>query len=123
MRHEVTDADTAIALGSGDVPVLGTPRLIAWLEAATVQAAAPHCGPGETSVGTAVRIEHLRATPVRGSVTVEAVLSSPPARSTGWSWTVSALWRGPPPRRPGSPGSPLTPRPCGLRKPCTLSTG
>ena len=64
------------------MPVLGTPRLIAWLEAATVQAAAPHCGPGETSVGTAVRIEHLRATPVRGSVTVEAVLSSPPAGRT-----------------------------------------
>ena len=37
MHHEVTDIDTAVALGSGDVPVLATPRLIAWMEAATVR--------------------------------------------------------------------------------------
>ena len=64
MRREVTDADTAAAVGSGDVAVLATPRLIAWLEAATVASAAPFVGPGQTSVGTAVRIEHRRATPV-----------------------------------------------------------
>ncbi|MFJ6665075.1 hypothetical protein [Streptomyces sp. NPDC091383] len=42
--HRVTDADTARALGSGEAPVLGTPRLIAWLEPATVRAAAPFTG-------------------------------------------------------------------------------
>src|SRR5271166_4631776 len=52
MRYQVTDADTAAQVGSGDVPVLATPRLIAWLEAATVQAAAPFAGPGQTTVGT-----------------------------------------------------------------------
>ena len=64
MRHEVTDADTAAALGSGDVPVLGTPRLIAWMEAATVQAAAASLNPGQTTVGISIRIEHRRATVV-----------------------------------------------------------
>jgi len=34
----VTTADTAEALGSGDVPVLGTPRVLALAEAATVAA-------------------------------------------------------------------------------------
>ena len=58
MRHEVTDADTAVALGSGDVPVLATPRLIAWMEAATVRAAAAFLVKGQTTVGTAIRIEH-----------------------------------------------------------------
>ncbi|PZT70297.1 thioesterase [Streptomyces sp. SW4] len=72
MRHEVTEADTAVALGSGDVPVLATPRLIAWLEAATVRAAAPLLSAGRTSVGTAVRVDHLRATPVGGHVEVSA---------------------------------------------------
>ncbi|MGW3208121.1 thioesterase family protein [Streptomyces sp. NPDC001135] len=72
MRHEVTDADTAVAVGSGDVPVLATPRLIAWLEAATVRAAAPLTGAGQTPVGTQVRIRHLRASPVGGRVEVSA---------------------------------------------------
>ena len=75
MRHEVTEADTAAALGSGDVPVLGTPRLIAWLEAATVRSAASFLGAGQTTVGTAVRVEHRRATPVGGSVEVTATPS------------------------------------------------
>lgn len=64
MRYTVTDDDTAARVGSGDVPVLATPRLIAWLEAATVQAAAPFTAAGQTTVGTAVRIEHRRATRV-----------------------------------------------------------
>ena len=68
----VTDADTAAALGSGDVPVLGTPRLIAWLEAATLRAAAAVINPGQTTVGTAVRVEHRRATAVGGSVEITA---------------------------------------------------
>jgi predicted thioesterase len=72
VRHDVTDDDTAAAVGSGDVPVLATPRLIAWLEAATVRVAAAFVGPGQTTVGTAVRIEHRRATPVGGSVDIFA---------------------------------------------------
>ncbi|MER5547845.1 hotdog domain-containing protein [Streptomyces sp. NPDC002589] len=72
MRHEVTDADTALAVGSGDVPVLATPRLIAWLEAATVRAAARFTESGQTSVGTEVRVRHVRATPVGGRVEVSA---------------------------------------------------
>jgi len=75
MRHEVTDTDTAAALGSGDVPVLATPRLIAWMEAATVRAAAAFLGTGQTTVGTAIRIEHRRATPVGGSVEITATPS------------------------------------------------
>jgi fluoroacetyl-CoA thioesterase len=77
VRYEVTDADTAAAVGSGDVPVLATPRLIAWMEAATVQAGAPFTAPGQTTVGTAVRIEHRRATPVGGHVDVTT--EPPPA--------------------------------------------
>jgi predicted thioesterase len=75
MIHEVTDADTAAAVGSGDVPVLATPRLIAWMEAATVEAAAGFLRAGQTTVGTAIRIEHRRATPVGG--TVDILVTSP----------------------------------------------
>ncbi|MFI5100538.1 MAG: hypothetical protein ACHQE5_08495 [Actinomycetes bacterium] len=38
LEFVVGEPDTAVALGSGDVPVLATPRLLAWLEAATVAA-------------------------------------------------------------------------------------
>lgn len=75
MCHTVTKADTATALGSGDVPMLATPRLIAWMEAATVRAAEPLLAQGQTTVGTAVRVEHRRATAVDGSVEVTAMLS------------------------------------------------
>ena len=77
-RYPVTEADTAAVEGSGDVPVLATPRLIAWLEAATVQAAAPLLADGQTTVGTAVRVEHRRATPVGGTVEVTAALVGEP---------------------------------------------
>jgi fluoroacetyl-CoA thioesterase len=81
MRYEVTDADTAESVGSGDVAVLATPRLITWLEAATVRAAAGFVGPGETTVGTGVRIEHRRATKVGGTVEVSAEPPAPDGRA------------------------------------------
>lgn len=69
--YVVTSADTAAALGSGDVPVLATPRLIAWLEAATVDAT--HDLPdGATTVGIRVDVEHLLATPLGAAVTTYA---------------------------------------------------
>ncbi|MCF2529936.1 thioesterase family protein [Yinghuangia soli] len=70
--HVVTDADTAAALGSGDLPVLGTPRLLALAEAATVRALDGLLPDGRTSVGTRVALEHLLAAPVGGTVTVRA---------------------------------------------------
>ena len=83
-RAEVTmvvgAGDTAAALGSGDVPVLGTPRLLALAEAATVRAAAGVLAPGQTSVGTSVRLEHTAASPVGMRVTVTAALTGKDGR-------------------------------------------
>lgn len=75
--------DTALALGSGDVPVLATPRLVAWLEAATCAAvaAAGLLGEGATSVGTAVQVQHVRATGVRGTVTATATVAQVQGRA------------------------------------------
>ena len=74
VTHAVADADTATALGSGDVPVLGTPRVLALLEAATVAAVAPALADGQTTVGTRISIEHRAATPVGRTVTARARL-------------------------------------------------
>ncbi|MTK03267.1 thioesterase family protein [Micromonospora sp. CP22] len=71
----VTDADTAQALGSGDVPVLGTPRVLALAEAATVAATARDLPSGATTVGTRVALAHLAATPVGRTVVAQARLT------------------------------------------------
>ncbi|MGW0809611.1 thioesterase family protein [Nonomuraea sp. NPDC002799] len=62
--------DTAKKIGSGDVPVLATPRLLALAEAASVRAVEQHLAPGETSVGTRVELEHLAASPLGTHVQV-----------------------------------------------------
>ena len=72
----VTDADTAIALGSGDVPVLGTPRLVALAEQASVEAVAKALDPGTTTVGYQVQLSHTAPTMVGGEVTAEAILEN-----------------------------------------------
>ncbi|WP_433058065.1 thioesterase family protein [Dactylosporangium sp. CS-033363] len=76
----VTDADTAQALGSGDVPVLGTPRVLALAEAATVGATASRLPPGFTTVGIRVDLEHRAATPIGGRVVAEARLAKADGR-------------------------------------------
>ncbi len=71
----VADTDTAMAMGSGDVPVLGTPRLLALAEAAAVAAIGPSLDSGLTSVGTGAALEHKRPSPVGAQVVVEAELT------------------------------------------------
>ena len=72
----VTDDDTALALGSGDVPVLGTPRVVALAEQASVEAVAAELHPSTTTVGYQVQLTHLAPTPVGGKVTAEATLET-----------------------------------------------
>lgn len=75
LSFTVTDEDTALAVGSGTLPVLGTPRLLAWCEAATCAALEPGLPEGSTSVGTRVALEHLAASPVGQVVEVSAASS------------------------------------------------
>ena len=58
LERVVAADDTAEALGSGDVAVLATPRLIAWLEAATTTALYGRPPPGITTIGTSVDVRH-----------------------------------------------------------------
>ncbi|HIV57948.1 MAG TPA: thioesterase [Candidatus Stackebrandtia faecavium] len=74
VEAQVTQADTAQTLGSGDVPVLGTPRVLALAEAATVSALTRRIETRFTSVGTRVELRHLAATRLGTTVWAEAVL-------------------------------------------------
>jgi predicted thioesterase len=75
LTFTVTDDDTAEALGSGDLPVLATPRLVAWCEAATLVAIGRRVGPHDTSVGTRVSVDHMAAAAVGEQVEVSATIS------------------------------------------------
>jgi predicted thioesterase len=84
----VTDADTAIALGSGDVAVLGTPRLVALCEQAACAAVADRLQPDETTVGLRIELTHVAPTRVGSSVRAEATLERTDGRRL--VFTVSA---------------------------------
>jgi fluoroacetyl-CoA thioesterase len=71
----VERSDTAEKIGSGDVPVLATPRLLALAEQVTMQAVRDHLAEGETSVGTRVELEHLAASPQGTHVQISAELT------------------------------------------------
>ncbi len=75
LTFTVTVADTAAAVGSGTLPVLGTPRLLAWCEAATCAALDPTLPDGSTSVGTRIALEHLGASAVGQELEVTASTS------------------------------------------------
>lgn len=70
----VTDRHTAIAMESGDVPVLATPAVLALAERACVQAVAHDLPEGLTSVGSYAEVEHDKPSPVGSTVTLEATL-------------------------------------------------
>jgi len=71
---KVGEQDTALALHSGDVPVLATPRVVALCEQASVAALAGELEEGTTSVGMRVQLDHLAPTAIATEVTAEATL-------------------------------------------------
>lgn len=72
----VTTADTAAAVGSGDVPVLATPRVLALVEAATISALTLRVPTALTALGTKVELHHRAPVPVGRKVIAEAKLNA-----------------------------------------------
>jgi len=70
----VTESDTAIVLRSGDVPVLGTPRLVALCEEATTRAIAHSLPKDWTTVAMRVRLDHLAPVGLGVSLVADARL-------------------------------------------------
>ena len=60
----VTENDTAVAVGSGSLKVLATPKLIALVEKAATDLAEKVLPPEFTSVGTLINFEHTAPTPL-----------------------------------------------------------
>jgi predicted thioesterase len=86
---EVGDADTAIANRTGEVRVLGTPRLVALCEEATLAAIAGQVPEGHTTVGMRVQLDHLAPTAVGCSVSADARLDKIEGRRLTFSVSAS----------------------------------
>lgn len=86
---EVADDDTAVAVHSGDVPVLATPRVVALVEEAAVAAIAWDLDPDRTTVGTKIDLDHVAATPVGRTVAATAAVTSVDGRRITFAATVS----------------------------------
>jgi predicted thioesterase len=85
----VADADTALGLRSGDVPVLATPRVVGMAEEASVAAIDGHLGPDETSVGMRVQLDHLQPSAVGAEVRAEATLEKVEGRRLTFTVSVN----------------------------------
>ena len=71
----VTDAVTAIAMGSGDMPVLATPAMMALMENAAMLAVADHLPESCTTVGGHITSSHLKPSKLGDTVTATAVVT------------------------------------------------
>jgi fluoroacetyl-CoA thioesterase len=89
VREMVDEATTASSVGSGDVPVLATPAVLALVERAAMAALQGRLPEGQTSVGASVTLEHLAPTPVGADVTATARLEAVEGRSLSFGFEVN----------------------------------
>jgi predicted thioesterase len=86
---QVTPADTAVALHSGDVAVLGTPRILALCEEVCCLAVGSTLEPGTTTVGMRVQLDHVAPVKVGSTVRAEATLEKIEGRRLVFTVSVS----------------------------------
>ena len=70
----VGEENTAVTMGSGDLPVFATPAMVALMENAAMLAVASALEGGDTTVGGHIESSHLRPTPVGAEVSATATL-------------------------------------------------
>lgn len=71
----VTDANTAVKMGSGNLRVFATPAMTALIEETAWKSVAPFLEDGQGTVGISLDIKHTAPTPVGMTVRCETVLT------------------------------------------------
>lgn len=75
-RTTVCDANTAAAMGSGDMPVFATPAMVALMENAAMRAVAPELPEGATTVGAEMNVTHIKPSGLGAAITASAVVTA-----------------------------------------------
>lgn len=70
----VNENITAKMMGSGDMPVLATPAMVAMMENTAMNAVAELLDDGETTVGSMINTTHVRPSAIGAEITVTATL-------------------------------------------------
>ena len=95
LKIEIKPTDSAQALGSGTLPVFGTPAMIALMEA-TAQMAVPELQEGETTVGTYIEAHHVKAAKIGDMAVCKAVMTAQEVENSSmkyvWKQKMELLW-------------------------------
>ncbi len=83
----VDETNVAATVGSGLLPVFGTPTLVALMEQAACNAVEGKLDAGATTVGAMLSVRHTAPTPLGETVTAEAVLTATDGRRLTFSCT------------------------------------
>ena len=85
--YSVSPDLTAEAMGSGDMPVLATPALVAMMENCAMKLAADELADGDTTVGSFISTSHLKPSKVGAQISVTATLDAVEGRKLSFSIT------------------------------------
>ncbi len=71
----VRGENTAMALGSGDLPVFATPAMVALMENAAMNAVSQELEEGSSTVGGFIEVSHLAPSPIGAKIAATAVVT------------------------------------------------
>lgn len=86
---QVTPENTALTMGSGDLPVFATPAMVALMENAAMNAVKDQLEEGNSTVGASIQIVHTKPSGIGETVTATAVLEEVEGRKLSFSVTAS----------------------------------
>ena len=86
---QVTPENTALTMGSGDLPVFATPAMVALMENAAMNAVKDQLEEGNSTVGASIQIVHTKPSGIGETVTATAVLEEVEGRKLTFSVTAS----------------------------------
>lgn len=85
----VTPENTALTMGSGDLPVFATPAMVALMENAAMNAVKDQLEEGSSTVGASIQIVHTKPSGIGETITATAVLEEVEGRKLSFSVTAS----------------------------------